>query len=119
MSCGATHDWQEVCPKKVLSKGSPSQATSWIVVMTTGHRKTHGVALSLGERCHVEGATGQGTTCTTTGHGALDEARSRGHALASWEVGKLEEATAKGSMGTTTRHGALDEGVVPGTSYLS
>ncbi|WMV54507.1 hypothetical protein MTR67_047892 [Solanum verrucosum] len=40
--------------------------------MTTDHGKARGVALASWEKCQVEGATGQGTTGTTTSRGALD-----------------------------------------------
>ncbi|WMV32931.1 hypothetical protein MTR67_026316 [Solanum verrucosum] len=43
-----------VCPRKVPSQGSLSQATSQLVVMTTGHRKACGVALALWELEDVE-----------------------------------------------------------------
>ncbi|WMV09040.1 hypothetical protein MTR67_002425 [Solanum verrucosum] len=53
-------------------KGSPSQATSQLVVKTTDRGKARGVALASWEACQVGEATGQGTTGTTMSRGALD-----------------------------------------------
>ncbi|WMV50265.1 hypothetical protein MTR67_043650 [Solanum verrucosum] len=62
-----------VCLRKVPSEGSPSRATSRLVVVTTGHRKAREVALVWWELCKVEGATASKTTGTTTSRGALDD----------------------------------------------
>ncbi|WMV58606.1 hypothetical protein MTR67_051991 [Solanum verrucosum] len=61
-----------MCPRKVPRQGSPSRATSRLMVMTTGHRKARGVALASWELDEVEGATAPNTTGTTTSRGALD-----------------------------------------------
>uniref|UniRef100_M1DHU0 Uncharacterized protein n=1 Tax=Solanum tuberosum TaxID=4113 RepID=M1DHU0_SOLTU len=56
------------CPKE----GSPSRATSRLVLMTMDSGNARGVAFTTWEVWQVEGATGQGTTGTTMGRGALD-----------------------------------------------
>uniref|UniRef100_M1DB74 Uncharacterized protein n=1 Tax=Solanum tuberosum TaxID=4113 RepID=M1DB74_SOLTU len=63
---------EAVCSQKCPSQGFPSQATSRFVVMTTDCGKARGVVLASWETCQVGGATGQGTTGTTTDCGALD-----------------------------------------------
>ncbi|WMV08810.1 hypothetical protein MTR67_002195 [Solanum verrucosum] len=63
---------EESVPQKCPSQRFPSRATSQLVVMTTDHGKARGVALDSWENCQVGGATGKGTTGTTTGRGALD-----------------------------------------------
>ncbi|WMV58656.1 hypothetical protein MTR67_052041 [Solanum verrucosum] len=54
------------------SKGSPSRATSRLVVKTTDRGKARGVALASWGLVKLGEVTGQGTTGTTTSCGALD-----------------------------------------------
>ncbi|WMV08486.1 hypothetical protein MTR67_001871 [Solanum verrucosum] len=61
-----------VCHCEVPSQGTPSRATSRLVVLTTGHGKARGVALDWWELCKVEEATASKTKGTTTSHGSLD-----------------------------------------------
>ncbi|WMV59214.1 hypothetical protein MTR67_052599 [Solanum verrucosum] len=63
---------------KMPKEGSPSRATSRLVVKTTDRGKAHGVAFTLWEACQVGEATGQGTTGTTTSRGAWEGLPSRG-----------------------------------------
>lgn len=72
-SCGSTRSWQGNVPSKGATPGSPSRATSRLVVMTMGHGKARGVALALWEVFQDEWAVSQGTTCTATSRGALDK----------------------------------------------
>ncbi|WMV46458.1 hypothetical protein MTR67_039843 [Solanum verrucosum] len=100
-----------VCPSKVPSQGSPSRATSRLVVMTTGHGMALGVALAS---WRVEARLGRVNPASRPRPSprfvalTTDRERSRGHALASWNIGKLEDSTTQLTTSTTTSRGPLD-----------
>ncbi|WMV45301.1 hypothetical protein MTR67_038686 [Solanum verrucosum] len=72
MPHGATRCGEAVASQMLPQKGSPSRATSRLVVKTTARGKARGVSFTLCGVFQVNIATGQGTTGTFTACGALD-----------------------------------------------
>ncbi|WMV45569.1 hypothetical protein MTR67_038957 [Solanum verrucosum] len=67
-SCGGKAVTSSLVPRQ----GTPSRATSRLVVLTTDHGKARWVALVWGEFGLVEGTTFPKSTGTTTSCAALD-----------------------------------------------
>ncbi|WMV29704.1 hypothetical protein MTR67_023089 [Solanum verrucosum] len=72
MSSGATRGGKEACSSLVPSQGTPSRATSRLMVITTGRGMARRVALAWWEMLQVEGTTVPKFMGTTTSRGSQD-----------------------------------------------